>query len=74
MRTLNRLLQSGLSRDVVGTSAHQKVYRLEGKLLEPGEVSHRPGAHDTQLIDLTTEEPALLEELGSKKTTREDLP
>ena len=68
------LRQPGLSRDMVGTAAHQKVYRPEGKLLEPEEDSHTLGAHDTQLIDLTTEEPALLEELGSEKTTREDLP
>jgi hypothetical protein len=61
------LRQPGLSRDMVGTSAHQKVYRPEGKLPEPEEDSHRPGAHDMQLIDLTTEEPALLEELGSGK-------
>ena len=53
----------------MGASAHQKVYRPEGKLLEPEEASHRTGAHDTQLIDLTTEELAELEELDSRIPT-----
>ena len=66
--------QPGLSRDMVGTSAHQKVYRPEGKLLEPEEDSHRPGAHDTQLIDLTTEEPAVMEELGSEEPQGKNCP
>ena len=58
----------------MGTSENQKVYRPEGKLLEPEEDSHRPGAHDTQLIDLTTEEPALLKVLGSGKPTGQTRP
>ena len=37
------LRQPGLSRDMVGTAAHLKVYRPEGKLLEPEEDSHTPG-------------------------------
>ena len=68
------LRQPELSRAMVGTTAHQKVYRPEGKRLEPEKDSQRTGAQDTQLIDLTTEEPALLEELGSGKPTRKTGP
>ena len=63
------LRQPGLSRHVAGTSAHQMEYQPEGKLLKPEEDSQRTGTQYTQLIDLTTEEPALLEELGSGKPT-----
>jgi len=68
------LRQPELSRAMVGTTAHQKVYRPEGKRLEPEKDSQRTGAQDTQLIDLTMEEPALLEELGSGKPTRKTGP
>jgi hypothetical protein len=44
-------------------------YQPEGKLLKPEEDSHRTGAHDTQLIDLATEESAALEELDSSIPT-----
>jgi hypothetical protein len=54
---------------MVGTSTHQKKYQQEGKLLEPEEASHMTGSHDTQLIDLTTEEPAALVKLASNMPT-----
>ena len=53
----------------MGPSAHQMVYRPEGKLLEPEEDSHRTVTHDMQLIDLTTEEPAALKELDNRIPT-----
>ena len=54
---------------MAGTSAYQIEYQQEGKLLEPEEASHRTGSHDTQLIDLTTDEPAVLAKLDSSILT-----
>ena len=55
---------------MAGTSAHQMEYQQEGKLLEPEKASHRTGSHDTQLIDLTTEEPVALAELDNSIPTK----
>jgi hypothetical protein len=47
--------QSGPSMHMAGILTHHMEYQQEDKLPEPEEDSHRTGAHDTQLIDLPTE-------------------
>jgi hypothetical protein len=69
MRTIEEseqvLGQTGPSMHMAGISTHRIEYQQEGKLLEPEKDSHRTGAHNTQLINLTTEETAAPAELAN---------
>jgi hypothetical protein len=68
------LEQTGPSMHMAETSPHRMEYQQQGKLLKPEEEPHRTGAHNTQLIDLTTEETAASAELANSIQTRKIYP